>query len=293
MDSDAPTHAQLVDLDSLDTPASNAVTLTEKETLVLRLWDQLRELELEHAVLDAEKRASPSSTTEASQDALLAAQRDALDSRATYLLRNRITDQVITTDPIIKAVHATNTTATTSPNPLAPVNPRLLPLIHTRDVLSLSHAQLTTALGATATELANASAAVTAANSRNRALAATLLELTAQKSKKGRGAGSVREYLDGLEQHPKTGGEGDDDDAMQGIETAHAIPDALKDELEAAEREMRDARRRWRVMKGVAAGVVVGSGVDWAEDEGLRGLVMGADDDEELNFEGEGVAMEQ
>lgn len=103
----------------------------------------------------------------------------------------------------------------------------------------------------------------------------------------------MREYLDGLEQHPKTGGEGDDDDAMQGIETAHAIPDALKKELEAAEREMRDARRRWRVMKGVAAGVVVGSGVDWAEDEGLRGLVMGADDDEELNFEGEGVAMEQ
>ncbi|KAK8199804.1 uncharacterized protein BKA78DRAFT_13148 [Phyllosticta capitalensis] len=285
MDSDAPPHAQLVDLDSLDTPASNAVTLTEKETLVLRLWDQLRELELERAVLDAEKRAS--------QDALLAAQRDALDSRATYLLRNRITDQVITTDPIIKAVHTTNTSPTTSPNPLAPLNARLLPLIHTRDVLSLSHAQLTTALGATATELANASAAVTAANSRNRALAATLLELTAQKSKKGRGAGSVREYLDGLEQHPKTGGEGDDDDAMQGIETAHAIPDALKKELEAAEREMRDARRRWRVMKGVAAGVVVGSGVDWAEDEGLRGLVMGADDDEELNFEGEGVAMEQ
>ncbi|KAK8246886.1 hypothetical protein HDK90DRAFT_24130 [Phyllosticta capitalensis] len=293
MDSDAPPHAQLVDLDSLDTPASNAVTLTEKETLVLCLWDQLRELELERAVLDAEKRASPSSTTEASQDALLAAQRDALDSRATYLLRNKITDQVITTDPIIKAVHATNTSPTTSPNPLAPVNPRLLPLIHTRDVLSLSHAQLTTALGATATELANASAAVTAANSRNRALAATLLELTAQKSKKGRGASSVREYLDGLEQHPKTGGEGDDDDAMQGIETAHAIPNALKEELEAAEREMRDARRRWRVMKGVAAGVVVGSGVDWAEDEGLRGLVMGADDDEELNFEGEGVAMEQ
>ncbi|KAK7534185.1 uncharacterized protein J3D65DRAFT_632677 [Phyllosticta citribraziliensis] len=293
MDPDAPSHAQLVDLDSLDTPESDHVTLTAKEQLVLRLWDQLRELELERALLKAGSKETPPSPTDTSPDALLTAERAALDSRATYLLRNRITDQVLITDPILKAVHATNSASNTAPNLFAPFNYRLLPLIHTRDVLSLSHAQLTTDLSARTTTLANVGTAVTAANARNKVLAATLLELAARKSKKNRGADSVREYLEALEGPSTGGGEALDDEAMQGVESASVIPNALKAELEAAEREMREAQRRWRVMKGVAAGVVVGSGVDWAEDEGLRGLVMGADDDDELGFEGDDEVMKE
>ncbi|KAK7512494.1 uncharacterized protein IWZ02DRAFT_87887 [Phyllosticta citriasiana] len=287
MNPDAPSHAQLVDLDSLGTPESDAITLAAKEQLVLRLWDQLRELELERALLEAENKATPPSHTDTSPDALLTAERAALDSRATYLLRNRITDQVLITDPILKTVHGTHSSPnTTTPNPLAPFNPRLLPLVHTRDVLSLTHAQLTTDLSATTTTLANTGTAVAAANTRNKALAATLLELAARKSEKNRGAGSVREYLEALE--GRSGGDGEplDDDAMQGVEPTSTIFDELRAALEAAEREMRDAQRRWRVMKGVAAGVVVGSGVDWGEDDQLRGLVMGADDDDELGLEG-------
>lgn len=50
--------------------------------------------------------------------------------------------------------------------------------------------------------------------------------------------------------------------------------DGAGDEWEAAEREERDAKRRWRVMKGLVAGVVVGSGVRWTEDEELVDLVL-------------------
>ena len=34
------------------------------------------------------------------------------------------------------------------------------------------------------------------------------------------------------------------------------------------------ARRRWRTMKSVVAAVVAGSGVDWAQDDTLRDLVL-------------------
>lgn len=36
---------------------------------------------------------------------LIAAEREAMEARASYLLRNKITDQVLITDPVIKAVH--------------------------------------------------------------------------------------------------------------------------------------------------------------------------------------------
>jgi len=55
--------------------------------------------------------------------------------------------------------------------------------------------------------------------------------------------------------------------------------DELHAELEAADREVRVARRKWRVMKSIAAGMVVGSGVDWASDGRLMELVMDDDDD--------------
>lgn len=53
-----------------------------------------------------------------------------------------------------------------------------------------------------------------------------------------------------------------------------------QDEIRRLEEAMKTSRRRWRVMKGVASGVVAGSGVDWARDEKLRNVVLDLDGDE-------------
>ncbi len=49
---------------------------------------------------------------------------------------------------------------------------------------------------------------------------------------------------------------------------------AARKKMQDREAELRASRRGWRVMKGVASGIVAGSGVDWAEDETLRGVVL-------------------
>ncbi|KAK3695212.1 centromere protein H (CENP-H)-domain-containing protein [Podospora appendiculata] len=52
----------------------------------------------------------------------------------------------------------------------------------------------------------------------------------------------------------------------------------LKRELDEMENEVRASRQRWKVIKGTAGAVVVGSGIDWVQDERLRGLVLDAAD---------------
>ena len=53
----------------------------------------------------------------------------------------------------------------------------------------------------------------------------------------------------------------------------------LRSRLEQLDEEAATARTRWRIIKSVVAGVVVGSGIDWAADETLLKLVI---DDEDL-----------
>ncbi|KAK3337338.1 centromere protein H (CENP-H)-domain-containing protein [Cercophora scortea] len=52
----------------------------------------------------------------------------------------------------------------------------------------------------------------------------------------------------------------------------------LKRELDEMENEARASRQRWKVIKGTASAVVVGSGIDWVQDERLKGLVLDAAD---------------
>lgn len=51
----------------------------------------------------------------------------------------------------------------------------------------------------------------------------------------------------------------------------------LKEEMARLEREVKASRQRWKVMKGTASAVVVGSGVDWVRDDELRGMVLDPD----------------
>lgn len=52
----------------------------------------------------------------------------------------------------------------------------------------------------------------------------------------------------------------------------------LREKLERSQKESRESRRRFRILKGLTAGVVAGSGVDWARDDELRALVLDDED---------------
>ncbi|KJZ73498.1 hypothetical protein HIM_07054 [Hirsutella minnesotensis 3608] len=45
-------------------------------------------------------------------------------------------------------------------------------------------------------------------------------------------------------------------------------------EIARLEAKVASRRRRWRVMKGVASGIIAGSGVDWANDQDLCDIVL-------------------
>ena len=50
-----------------------------------------------------------------------------------------------------------------------------------------------------------------------------------------------------------------------------------KAELDQVKGDATTARSRWRIMKSVVAAIVAGSGVDWAQDDTLRDLVLDAE----------------
>jgi len=123
---------------------------------------------------------------------------------------------------------------------------RILPLITENDVVSMLHGFLTSKLAAVRKDLSAAEQGNIAANERNRELSRTLLAL-AEK----------------LETQ-----------TSEDIEQPH-----LREKINAVEKEAKESRRRMRNLKGILSGMIVGSGIDWAEDEVLRGLVMDDEDD--------------
>ena len=59
-----------------------------------------------------------------------------------------------------------------------------------------------------------------------------------------------------------------------GCDKKEVVEGKARERIEEMEQEVKGSRQRWRVMKGTASAVVAGSGVDWASDERLRGLVL-------------------
>jgi hypothetical protein len=55
--------------------------------------------------------------------------------------------------------------------------------------------------------------------------------------------------------------------------------DDLKAQLEQLEADRKKSKSRWEVMKSIASAIVVGSGVNWAEDDELTALVIDEFDD--------------
>lgn len=66
---------------------------------------------------------------------------------------------------------------------------------------------------------------------------------------------------------------------MQGLRDNATRVEGVKKQMEQAKGDTRIARARWRIMKSVVGATVAGSGVEWARDDALRGLVLDSEDE--------------
>ena len=121
----------------------------------------------------------------------------------------------------------------------------LHPIIDRRDTLSIAEANLSANLQ----PILNAHTLTEAENikciAQNRELAATLFSLT---------------------------------DQLEGLERASLKNPEYQAQLESIKNEMRELRGKRRLIKSVVSALVAGSGVDWARDDELRGLVLNDED---------------
>ncbi|KAL1968318.1 hypothetical protein VTN77DRAFT_1847 [Rasamsonia byssochlamydoides] len=148
----------------------DVLSLSDKETLILRLYDQIQELELEQAVLEQDLEEPSGEDVE---EQLRVAERELLEARATYTVRRKAVETILMTDPSLKAVHL---------RAASPAERALLSLIHRRDLLSLIHENLENAQAATLEALSNAEVDNLRVTKRNQELVRTLLDLTRQES---------------------------------------------------------------------------------------------------------------
>ncbi|KAH6616308.1 centromere protein H (CENP-H)-domain-containing protein [Boeremia exigua] len=228
--------------DLLQTNHSDAFAFTESEGLALELYDQLRELELQQSLLQAQDPARVDNVSSLSdddlQEQLMVAEREAMEAKAEYDLRNKITHNILVTDPVLKAVHGNGETGF--------AEKRLLPLLKESDTIAMVHGRLATDLANSSRVLIAAEQANIVANQRNRELSATMLALA---------------------------------EAMK-LQSADDIDDPkLREQIRAVEKELKDSRKRMKTLKGIISAMIVGSGINWAADERLTELVMEDEDD--------------
>jgi hypothetical protein len=59
------------------------------------------------------------------------------------------------------------------------------------------------------------------------------------------------------------------------------VDEEMERRMEEARIDVKESRQKWKVVKGTASGVVAGSGVDWASDPKLRGMVLDPGDEDQ------------
>ncbi|KAJ5390575.1 uncharacterized protein N7496_001643 [Penicillium cataractarum] len=121
----------------------------------------------------------------------------------------------------------------------------LLRLVNRRDVLALAQENLASAHELVLKQLSDAEVENLKINQENQELVRELLELTKQDS-------SWRERLQDAD---------------------------LSSQLDQLEAELKTSKAKWETMKNIASAIVVGSGLDWADDDTLRALVLDESDD--------------
>ncbi|KAJ5211632.1 uncharacterized protein N7498_003278 [Penicillium cinerascens] len=127
----------------------------------------------------------------------------------------------------------------------SPPERALLRLVNRRDVLALAHENLASAHDLVLKQLSNSEVENLQINKENQELVRELLELTRQ-----------------------------DDSWREKLQDA-----TLASQLDDLETDLKKRKAQWEVMKSVASAMVVGSGLNWADDEKLEALVLDESDD--------------
>lgn len=152
--------------------SGDALPFYEIEGQILELWDQLNEMRLEKGLLESQDTVptvqQPSTDEEVNAQVKIA-EKECLEARATYSLKQSVVEDVLIVDPVLKAVH--------SGLKATPTERALHPLIDRRDTLEIGHANLSSTLQKLLKEAAMVSEDNVRAMEKNRALTATLLAL--------------------------------------------------------------------------------------------------------------------
>jgi Tfp pilus assembly major pilin PilA len=130
----------------------------------------------------------------------------------------------------------------------SPVERDLLPHVERRDGLAISVAKQASDMNDIRHKMTEVQSETLRTTRKNVDLTAELLELTEQVKRRKTG-----QWEDG----------------------------GMQPELARAESDVKASKRRWRIMKGVASGIVAGSGVNWAADESLCELVLDQENEDE------------
>ncbi|KAH8650154.1 centromere protein H (CENP-H)-domain-containing protein [Xylariales sp. PMI_506] len=239
---------------------TNPLHLSDDEKRILELYDRLQQLRLEVSLITAQKEYTSDQTTSTSIEQ---AQNELLEARAKYILRNDVVESVLMANPVLQAVHGgTNASPIekyVTGNKLPPFRAEipngdlqfrnyrdLFPVLAQRDGTSITLAQQSTSMRQDLDELANVESQSIRLARQNVGLASELLSL-AEETKQHK-AESIND------------------------------PEQVA-EIARLEQDVQASRQRWRVMKATSSAIVAGSGVDWAKDDILRGIVLDDDDD--------------
>ncbi|KAK1911761.1 hypothetical protein P3342_013066 [Pyrenophora teres f. teres] len=186
----------------LQTNHSDAFAFSETEELALQLYDQLRELELQQSLIRAQQAAHAHDFTALPDDLveerLTMAQHEAMEAKAEYDIRNKITHNVLIMDPIVQAVHGGEQTPFTEK--------RILPLIAENDTMAMVHGLETSKLAGVRRALSVAEQGNILAKQKNRELAQTMVALAEEMKKQSAQDiedAQLRQRVEGVEKEVK------------------------------------------------------------------------------------------
>ncbi|KAE8452373.1 hypothetical protein EG329_001073 [Mollisiaceae sp. DMI_Dod_QoI] len=170
-------------------------TMNDDEKRVLEIYDRLEELQLEVALLKAQRVLPQDGLQVVSEEHIITAQQELLEAKAGYQLRSSIIESVLTANPIIKAVHAGSNASI--------IEQDLLPLIEQRDDLSITLTQSSKKVSVARDDLIQVQTEHIATTSKNAELAVTMIALAEDantQKKEDINDPRARQQLDELEQ---------------------------------------------------------------------------------------------
>ncbi|KAK7745413.1 hypothetical protein SLS53_002910 [Cytospora paraplurivora] len=225
------------------------VPFSEAEKEILDLYDQVKKLELETSLAKARTQLADESAKAAgrgqgagdeddrSDEEITKAREQLLGAMALYNLRERVVDNVLSTEPILKGIHQSTYAS--------PIEQDIQQWMSIRDDTSHSVAKQSASLLQVLDQITEVESETLSISRKNRDLAAELLNFAKEAD---------RDRIDAIAHDP-----------------------IAEEQIVKLERRLAASKQKWKIMKGTASGIVAGSGVDWARNAELRDIVLDPD----------------